>query len=70
MSFPNTEELFRKVGVKFETIKTGKFKDVGSMWRPMTEDERALLQEVLGNVYDQFVNAIVVSDRESSRWRA
>jgi protease-4 len=59
MSFPNTEELFRKVGVKFETIKTGKFKDVGSMWRPMTEDERALLQEVLGNVYDQFVNAIV-----------
>jgi protease-4 len=59
MSFPNTEELFRKVGVKFETIKTGKFKDVGSMWRPMTEDERNLLQEVLGNVYDQFIEAIV-----------
>jgi protease-4 len=59
MSFPNTEELFRKVGVKFETIKTGKFKDVGSMWRPMTDDERTLLQEVLGNVYDQFVDAIV-----------
>jgi len=59
MSFPNTEELFRKVGVKFETIKTGKFKDVGSMWRPMTDDERTLLQEVLGNVYDQFIEAIV-----------
>ncbi|HEU4724011.1 MAG TPA: signal peptide peptidase SppA [Candidatus Eisenbacteria bacterium] len=59
MSFPNTEELFRKVGVRFETIKTGKFKDVGSMWRPMTEDEKTLLQEVLGNVYDQFIEAIV-----------
>lgn len=59
MSFPNTEELFRKVGVKFETIKTGKFKDVGSMWRPMTDEERTLLQGVLGNVYDQFVDAIV-----------
>ncbi len=59
MSFPNTEELFRKVGLRFETIKTGKFKDVGSMWRPMTEDERTLLQEVLGNVYDQFIDAIV-----------
>ncbi len=59
MSFPNTEELFRKVGVKFETIKTGKFKDVGSMWRPMTDDEKALLQEVLGNVYEQFIDAIV-----------
>jgi protease-4 len=59
MSFPNTEELFRKVGLHFEVIKTGKFKDVGSMWRPMTPDERELLQNVLSNVYDQFVDAIV-----------
>lgn len=58
MSFPNTEELFRKVGLKFEVIKTGKFKDVGSMWRPMTDDERALLHDVLSNVYDQFIDAI------------
>jgi len=59
MSFPNTEELFRKVGVKLEVVKTGKFKDTGSMWRPMSEDERNLLQDVLTNVYDQFIDAIV-----------
>jgi protease IV len=59
MSFPNTEELFRKVGVRLEVVKTGKYKDVGSIWRPMTEDERKLLQDVLTNVYDQFVDAIV-----------
>ena len=59
MSFPNTEELFRKVGVRLEVVKTGKFKDVGSIWRPMTEEERRLLQDVLTNVYDQFVDAIV-----------
>lgn len=59
MSFPNTEELFRKVGVRLEVVKTGKFKDVGSIWRPMTEDERKLLQDVLTNVYDQFIDAIV-----------
>ena len=59
MSFPNTEELFRKVGLHFEVIKTGKYKDVGSMWRPMTPEERELLQNVLSNVYDQFVDAIV-----------
>ena len=58
MSFPNTEELFRKVGVRLEVVKTGKFKDVGSIWRPMTEDERNLLQDVLTNVYDQFIEAI------------
>jgi protease-4 len=59
LSFPNTEELFRKVGIKLEVVKTGAFKDMGSMWRPMTPDERKLLQDVLGNVYDQFVDAIV-----------
>ena len=29
MSFPNTEELFKKVGLRFEVVKTGKFKDIG-----------------------------------------
>lgn len=58
MSFPNTEELFRKVGVRFEVIKTGKFKDIGSLSRPMTPEEKELLQTVLSNVYEQFVSAI------------
>jgi protease-4 len=59
MMFPNTEDLFRKVGIRFETVKTGKYKDIGTMWRPMTDDERKLLEGVLSNVYDQFVDAIV-----------
>jgi len=58
MSFPNTEELFRKVGLRFEVVKTGKFKDIGSLSRPMTFEERELLQGVLSNVYEQFVEAI------------
>jgi len=58
MSFPNTAELFKKVGVRFEVVKTGKFKDIGSLSRPMTPDEKALLQGVLSNVYQQFVTAI------------
>ena len=58
MSFPNTEELFKKVGVRFEVVKTGKFKDIGSLSRPMTPEEKELLQTVLSNVYEQFVNAI------------
>ena len=66
MSFPNTEELFRKVGVRFETIKTGKYKDTGSMWRPMTDEERDLLQGVLVNVYDQFIG-VIVAGREMER---
>lgn len=59
MTFPNTEDLFRKVGIRFETIKTGKYKDIGTMWRPMTDEERKLLQDVLTNVYDQFIDTVV-----------
>lgn len=58
MTFPNTEELFRKVGVRFEVVKTGKYKDIGSLSRPMTPGEKELLQTVLSNVYEQFVSAI------------
>jgi protease-4 len=58
MSFPNTEELFRKVGLRFEVVKTGKFKDIGSLSRPMTAEEKELLQGVLSSVYEQFVKAI------------
>ncbi len=56
--FPNLEGLMDKVGIKFETIKTGKYKDTGSSFRPMTEDEHALIQEMLMDVYDQFVEAV------------
>jgi len=58
MSFPNTEELFRKVGLRFEVVKTGKFKDIGSLSRPMTPEEKELLHGVLSSVYKQFVGAI------------
>jgi protease-4 len=58
MEFPNTEELFKKVGVRFEVVKTGKFKDIGSLSRPMTPEEKSLLHDVLTNVYRQFVKAI------------
>src|SRR5512134_1966302 len=38
------EGLLRKVGVRYEVIKAGRFKDAGSFARPMTPDERAVLQ--------------------------
>jgi protease-4 len=58
MSFPNTDELMRKVGVKLEVVKTGEFKDIGSFARPMTERERQLLQGLIDDVYDQFVTVV------------
>ncbi len=54
----NFEELLRKIGLKPTIIKSGKHKDIGSPMRPMTEEERKLLQEVLDNVHEQFIRAV------------
>jgi protease-4 len=40
-------------------IKSGELKDVGSPTRPMTEKERAMIQSVINDTYDQFVEAVV-----------
>jgi protease-4 len=58
MSLPNAEELLKKIGISYEVIKTGKYKDTGSFSRPMTADERALLQAMLEDIQDQFVTVV------------
>ncbi|MCM0081997.1 signal peptide peptidase SppA [Geomonas sp. Red32] len=58
MKFSNLEGLMGKVGMKAFTIKTGKFKDVGSPARPMTAEERQMLQNVIDSTHAQFVKAV------------
>ena len=58
MQLAEIEGLLKKVGVRYEVIKAGKFKDSASFARPMTPDERALLQAVLDDMHDQFITAI------------
>jgi len=56
----NVQELMtQKLGVKSVVIKSGKFKDTGSMYRPMTGEEQTLLQNVVNSAYHQFLNAII-----------
>lgn len=59
MDFSNMKGLLEKVGLKSFVVKSGKFKDIGSPVRDMTKEERNLLQDVIDNVHEQFVSAIV-----------
>ncbi len=52
-------ELFNKFGVKYETVKSGELKDVGSLDRSMTSSERKMLSAMVMDSYEQFVEAIV-----------
>jgi protease-4 len=40
------------------TIKAGKNKDLASPFRQMTDAERRLLQEVMDDIHDQFIEAV------------
>lgn len=66
MSFANLEGLFEKIGMDFEVVKSGEYKDVGSWSREMTDEERALLQSTVDDIHAQFVEA-VTSNRNLER---
>lgn len=61
IKFPNLEGLFEKIGYRSEVIKSGPLKDVGASNRPMSEKERQLMQELIDNVYGQFVRDIAAA---------
>jgi protease-4 len=60
LEYYEAAELADKVGVKSVVIKSGKLKDMGNPLRAITPEERAVLQSVIDEAYDQFVG--VVSD--------
>jgi protease-4 len=58
MSLYNASGLFAKIGVTSDPIKSGPNKDLGNPGRPMTEEERAILQGMVNSFYDQFVQVV------------
>jgi protease-4 len=54
MEFANLEKLYDWAKVSRYTIKSGKFKDSGSEYRAMRDDERKLFQDMIDEVYAQF----------------
>ncbi len=58
LSIPNFEELYKKLGVDFVTIKQGQYKDIGSPDRPMTEEEKQLLAAEIEITYEQFIKDV------------
>ncbi len=58
MQFSNLEELLKKIGIKGVVLKSGEHKDIGSPLREMTPEEKKMMQEVLDNVHQQFIQAV------------
>jgi protease-4 len=58
MEIPNFKGLMDKVGIRTEVIKSGKHKDLASVFRGIGKGDRAILQGVLDDVHDQFIRAV------------
>ncbi len=58
MQLANVEGLFKKIGVDYVVVKAGAHKDIGNPSRPMTPEERRILQALLDDVHAQFIDAV------------
>jgi len=55
----NFAEAADRYGVTQEAITSGEFKDIGSSWEELTDEEREIFQGIVDDSYDRFVEVIV-----------
>ncbi len=53
MPYANWEELYKKIGIYQEKIKSGPHKDILSPERMITNEERAIIQTMVDDMYNQ-----------------
>ena len=58
MILNNYQELSKKLGVTFKTIKSGKMKDLGSPFREMTPEEENYLETLVKSAHKEFIDFI------------
>ena len=54
----NVQGLFEKIGVQTTEIKSGEKKFMGSPFRPLTPDEQKIFQNVIDDMYGQFLSVV------------
>jgi protease-4 len=56
---PNLQKLFNnKLGITFDGVKTGKYADLGDVSRPLSPEEKAIIQNSVNRGYDDFTKAV------------
>lgn len=55
----NIEGLLEKLGIQIETFKGGKYKDMYSGFREMTPEEKDIMQQMIDEYYEQFIEVVV-----------
>jgi protease-4 len=61
MEFANIQMLLEKIGLKGVIIKSGEHKDIGSPLREMSPEDKKILQDLIDDVHEQFIQAVAES---------
>jgi protease-4 len=66
---PNMQKFFNnKLGITFDGVKTGKYADLGNISRPLTPEERAILQDQVNHGYDDFTKAVAAGRHKTQAY--
>jgi len=55
---PNVKGLYDKLGIEMQTFTGGKYKDMYSGFRELTPEEKEIMQQMVDNYYEQFVQEV------------
>jgi protease-4 len=64
--FPEYSRLLEKIGVNFTVIKGGEYKDFTTGFRPLTDEETEMMEDMVSEIYDQFLT-VVADNRNMSK---
>jgi protease IV len=66
---PNLQKMFNdKLGITFDGVKTGKYADLGNVSRPLSADERAILQNSVNRGYSDFTKAVAAGRHKTQAY--
>lgn len=58
MEYPNVQVLLERIGVRMEVVKGGEQKDLASPFREMDPEQRAILEALVADVHEQFIEVV------------
>jgi protease-4 len=58
LDYPVATDLLDKIGLRFETLTSGEYKDSGSPTRQVTKKDREYFQNVIDDLHSQFISAV------------
>lgn len=64
------EDLMKYLKIEMRTFKSGEHKDTLSPFRPMTDSDKALIDDIIKDIYEQFLTDVATSrklDKETLR---